>query len=72
MGIAEVPTEIDPLDIWGSTKRVCQIDGFAERTHEGWRRTGQGPPWVRLPNGRVRYNLRAADDWMRSHARATV
>ena len=33
----ETPSGADPLDVFGDTLRVAAIDGFAVRTHEGWR-----------------------------------
>jgi predicted DNA-binding transcriptional regulator AlpA len=36
---------------------------LGRRTVQRWRRTGQGPPWVRLGARRVLYRLSDCEEW---------
>ncbi|MCD7982736.1 MAG: helix-turn-helix domain-containing protein [Desulfovibrio sp.] len=38
-----------------TTAEVAKLCRVSPRTVEGWRYRGQGPPFVRLENGQVRY-----------------
>ncbi len=54
------------LDHWVGTKALAEFLGCSQRTVEGWRRAGVGPPGSRLSSGQYRYRLSDADAWLRS------
>ena len=41
-------------------KELAKLCRVKLRTVEGWRRRGQGPEYVKLPTGQIRYPLDAA------------
>lgn len=43
-----------------TTAEVAKLCRVSLRTVEGWRYRGQGPPFVKLENGQVRYPAREA------------
>ena len=48
------------------TKAVAKYFGVSERTVADWRRTGNGPHYIRLANKTVRYRVGS----VRNHARS--
>lgn len=53
-----------------STKEAARYLNFSHRTLEGWRIRGEGPPFTRLFNERIRYYRADLDDWIASQAAA--
>jgi phage terminase Nu1 subunit (DNA packaging protein) len=49
---------------------AAYIGDVSERTLEGWRRRGIGPPFLKL-EGVVLYDLDAVDRWLAAHVRKT-
>lgn len=46
---------------------LCQILGLkAVETVMGWRRNGKGPRFIKLQNGRIRYQLSDVKRWLKS------
>jgi len=52
-----------------SEAELAERWGISPRTIQRWRRTGQGPPYLKL-GGRVVYALADVEDWERAHRRA--
>lgn len=44
--------------------QTAEYLALSERTLEGWRLRGEGPPFVRLSRNAVRYRLRDLDAWI--------
>ena len=53
-----------PFDELLSTPAAAALLGLSPRTLEGWRRTGEGPAFVRLGRRRVAYRRSALDRWL--------
>ncbi len=51
-----------------TTAQVAKITGVSARTLEGWRRRGEGPPYVKLAPHTVRYDPEALAAWLRMKA----
>lgn len=52
-----------------TARDASEYIGVTERALAEWRRRGGGPPYVRLGGrltGRIRYDVRLLDEWMRS------
>ena len=49
-----------------SARELSEIFGVEPDTLGRWRRRGIGPPWHRLPSGRVRYEKAATLAWMKT------
>ena len=49
-----------------TTEEISAIAKVPERTLEGWRKTGEGPPWCRLGPRFIRYPEPDFHEWMRS------
>lgn len=47
------------------TKSAAARIGYAAKTLRNKRVTGDGPPFVKLRSGAVRYEERALDEWAR-------
>jgi predicted DNA-binding transcriptional regulator AlpA len=47
-----------------TTPAAAALLGLSPRTLEGWRRTGEGPAFVRLGRRRVAYRRSALDSWL--------
>ncbi len=64
------------MSICGETRIMSLLDttaaaerlGVAKRTLEGWRRRGEGPPYVKLAAHTVRYDPDALAAWVRAKA----
>lgn len=53
-----------------STRQIAEWLGFDQDTLEAMRRRGEGPPFIRLGDGKrpaIRYNLDDVEAWLRSH-----
>jgi predicted site-specific integrase-resolvase len=57
------PTVVPPIKILHGEKREAERLGVSVRTLQQWRRTGDGPPYVKMGSA-VRYNPEAVDDWI--------
>ncbi len=44
--------------------QAAEYLGLSIRALEDWRRTGRGPPWLRLGHRTIRYRQTALDDWL--------
>jgi predicted DNA-binding transcriptional regulator AlpA len=65
-----------PIKALHDEKREAERLGISVRTLQQWRRTGDGPPYVKMGSA-VRYNPEAVDAWVadrtvNSTAQATV
>jgi predicted DNA-binding transcriptional regulator AlpA len=45
--------------------QLAKVLGTTTRTLDRWAATGEGPPRVRLPGGRVRYRWGDVQEWLR-------
>lgn len=52
-----------------TTDEAAALVGMKERTLRVWRMKGQGPAYVKLGNGRVRYSRQAIDEWVAANTR---
>lgn len=55
-------------DPYLTTKEAARHLGYSHRTLENLRYREQGPPWVSLPSGSVRYRQSELDAWAASTA----
>jgi hypothetical protein len=63
--IETTPIPIDPvLDTW----RVAEVLGVSHARVKKWRHYGQGPQFVRYPDGGIRYRLSAVKKFLDDHA----
>jgi excisionase family DNA binding protein len=56
-----------------TSQEAAEYLGVTDRAMIEWRRRGGGPPYVRLGgsrSGRVRYDVREIDAWMRAQTHA--
>lgn len=51
-------------DRYLTTKEAARVLGISHRTMEGWRLTGEGPPFCRAGRRRVLYSLLALKDYL--------
>ena len=47
-----------------TTATLAQEIGLSPSTLRGWRRRGEGPRWIRLSWGHLRYTLLDVEDWL--------
>ena len=50
----------------------CALVDAPRRTVERWRRTGDGPPFIRLPNRQVRYVEDEVMEWLAPRSRRST
>ena len=55
-----------------TTKAVGQYIGAAEETVRSWRRTGFGPPFIRLSPRAVRYKREDVEAWLATNKRIST
>lgn len=65
MSSAENPNE-PPAGLVGplTTPEAAVVIGYSPRTLEDMRQRGDGPPYIRLSAGRVRYRRADVDAWL--------
>jgi excisionase family DNA binding protein len=56
-------TQVEGNDDFLTTRELARWLKVDERTPEGWRARGAGPPFIRL-GATVRYSRRAVREWM--------
>lgn len=49
-------------------EQAAQYLGLSYHTLNLWRKTGKGPEYIKLPTGRVRYEVNALDAWAKGGA----
>jgi predicted DNA-binding transcriptional regulator AlpA len=55
-----------------STKQLAVRLGVHVDTAKGWRVTGEGPPFMKLPTGMVRYDPDAVEAWLAKRCRKST
>lgn len=53
-----------------NTKQLAELIGFDPDSIEAMRRRGEGPPYVRIGDGKrpaIRYNVDDVNAWLRAH-----
>lgn len=53
-------------------KQTAEFLQVQERTLEDWRRTGGGPPFVRISHRCVRYRLKDLDAWLEDRVKSST
>lgn len=52
-----------------TTAEAAALVGMKERTLRVWRMKDQGPAYIKLGNGRVRYSQQAIEEWLAANTR---
>lgn len=58
--LPETMSDLELLD----TAEVAQILRVTSHTVREWRKKGDGPPWIRLPSGTIRYPRKDLEQWL--------
>lgn len=64
-----MPEQDDTKKTMLSTNQVAERLNVSPLTVRRWRLVDQGPPWVKLPAGTVRYDPDALDTWIEGQRR---
>ena len=59
---------MNDIDVYLTTKDAARVVTLSHRTLEGMRSRGDGPRFIRLPNGRIRYRKQDLIVWMEQHS----
>jgi predicted DNA-binding transcriptional regulator AlpA len=54
------------------THQVADRLGVSSTTVRKWRMSGDGPPWLKLPGGTVRYDPGTLAEWIESRRREST
>jgi len=54
---------------WIKARRVAEICGVDHLTIYQWKKRDQGPPYYRLPNGRLRWIEEEVNTWLKKDRR---
>jgi hypothetical protein len=63
--VGDIPESLRQL----SPRRTSAVFDVSTKTLGRWRSTGEGPPWVRLSDGAIRYPLVDLQLWLESRPR---